>query len=75
MTFRESDGIVQFALDGEPVGSPFDGYAIDRASAPVDLGLQYLKSGKRSLNRNPGTVEPDGLVRPPPGNRQRSNGR
>ena len=44
-------GIVQLAIDGRPVGAPFDGYAAAAGQAPaVPLGTVALAEGKHMLS-------------------------
>ncbi|WP_308402522.1 DNRLRE domain-containing protein [Streptomyces sp. TBY4] len=42
-------GILQLALDGEPIGQPFDGHHPVVETRPVNLGLQYLTKGTHAL--------------------------
>jgi hypothetical protein len=51
LTKARDYGIVQFALDGKPLGKPFDGFEPDTvvASGPVELGTAELKKGTAVL--------------------------
>jgi hypothetical protein len=51
LTKAHDYGVIQFALDGKPLGKPFDGFEPDKvvASGPVELGTVELKEGAAVL--------------------------
>jgi hypothetical protein len=51
LTKARDFGIIQFSLDGKPLGQPFDGFEPDAvvASGPVELGTAELKKGTAVL--------------------------
>jgi serine/threonine-protein kinase len=51
LTKARDYGIIQFSLDGKPLGKPIDGFEPDKvvASGPVDLGTVELKKGTAVL--------------------------
>ena len=51
MTKARDYGVVQFSLDGKPLGKPIDGYEPEKvvATGAIDLGTAELKKGKAVL--------------------------
>jgi hypothetical protein len=51
LTKARDYGIIQFSLDGKPLGKPFDGFEPDKvvATGPVELGTVELKKGTAVL--------------------------
>jgi hypothetical protein len=63
MTKAQDYGIVQFSIDGKPIGKPFDGFHMPKvvSSGPIELGTIDLKKGNSTLriqvvNTNPRSV-------------------
>jgi Protein of unknown function (DUF2961) len=51
LTKAHDYGVIQFSLDGKPLGKPIDGYEADKvvSTGPINLGTMELKKGNAVL--------------------------
>jgi hypothetical protein len=51
LTKARDYGVVQFSLDGKPLGKPIDGYEPEKvvSTGPINLGTMELKKGNAVL--------------------------